>query len=358
MNRYRSAVGLFQRLDYLYSLSVYIMNIVQQSIFTAGLFVSIVIAAWQIYDGQAEVGLIAQLLSYWALLREPLNVFAQTYKQIQTSMVNSERMLELFKEKPEVVDAADVSHLDSCVGDVEFDGVCFNHDVRKPAIRGLAFRCIPGTTTALVGESGAGKSTILNLLYRFYNPSSGRILIDGHDITDISINSLRRHIGVVPQDPILHNETLLYNLRYAKPSAPDEEIYAACRAACLHEQILAFPDGYSTKVGEQGRGLSGGERQRVAIACAILKNASIILLDEATASLDTNTEQSIRQELETLSEGRTVLVIAHRLSTITHAEQILVIGEGRVVERGTHAELLDVDGKYAEMWRKQSGTAV
>jgi len=251
-------------------------------------------------------------------------------------MINSERMLELFKEQPTVVDAPYVEPLKSCSGEIEFDDVFFSYDVRKPALKGLAFKAPPGTTTAFVGESGGGKTTILRLLFRFYNVTSGSIKVDGVDVRDETIESLREQIGVVPQDTVLFNETLMYNLKYADPSATDEQVYEACRAASIHEKILTFPDGYKTKVGERGLRLSGGEKQRVAIARTILKNPRIIMLDEATASLDSETEQHIQEALNLLTTGRTTLVIAHRLSTITNADQIVVVHDGRAAEIGTH----------------------
>jgi ABC-type transport system involved in Fe-S cluster assembly fused permease/ATPase subunit len=262
-------------------------------------------------------------------------------------------MLELFKERPTVVDKEDAIDLPSCQGQLRFQDVHFSYDQRKPALTGLDFYCTPGTTTAFVGESGGGKSTVFRLLYRFYNTLSGSIQVDGHDVEDLTIDSVRSHIGVVPQDTVLFNETLMYNLRYANPEATDEQVYDACRAASIHDKIMTFPDKYETKVGERGLRLSGGEKQRVAIARTILKNPRIIMLDEATAALDTETEQHIQEAFTTLAQGRTMLIIAHRLSTITHADQILVLHKGKVQERGTHEELLERNGHYAAMWKKQ-----
>jgi ABC-type transport system involved in Fe-S cluster assembly fused permease/ATPase subunit len=199
----------------------------------------------------------------------------------------------------------------SCEGQITFNNVKFSYDQRKPALEDLSFNCRPGTTTAFVGESGGGKSTVFRLLFRFYNTQGGSIQVDGNDVKDVTINSLRQHIGVVPQDTVLFNETLMYNLKYANQDATDEEVYAACRAASIHDKIMAFPDKYDTKVGERGLRLSGGEKQRVAIARTIIKNPRIIMLDEATAALDTTTEQNIQEALTTLSEGRTMLVIAY-----------------------------------------------
>ncbi|KMU77481.1 heavy metal tolerance protein [Coccidioides immitis RMSCC 3703] len=288
-----------------------------------------------------------------AQLQGPLNFFGTFYRSIQSALINSERMLELFREQPTVIDGPSASTLSRCTGDIKFNNVEFAYDCRKPALNGLTFHCEPGTTTALVGESGGGKSTVFRLLFRFYNALSGNILIDDRDVDTITIDSLRSHIGVVPQDTVLFNETLMYNLKYANPSATDEDVFDACRAASIHDRILTFPDGYETKVGERGLRLSGGEKQRVAIARTILKNPRIILLDEATAALDTDTEEHIQGALSTLSKGRTMLVIAHRLSTITTADQILVLHNGQVIEKGNHEQLLAMRGRYASMWRKQ-----
>ncbi|KAI9783436.1 MAG: hypothetical protein M1835_003812 [Candelina submexicana] len=352
-NRYRSAVQTYQNAEYKVLFSLNIMNVTQNVVFTVGLLVSCFIAAYQVTTGQRKVGRFVALLTYMAQLQAPLNYFGTFYRSIQSAMINSERMLELFKEQPTVIDDPSAVPLPSCEGEIRFQGVKFSYDTRKPALTGLSFRCAPGTTTALVGESGGGKSTVFRLLFRFYNAENGSIQIDGHDVNDVTIDSLRRHIGVVPQDTVLFNETLMYNLKYANPSVSDEDVYDACRAASIHEKILGFPDGYATKVGERGLRLSGGEKQRVAIARTILKDPRIILLDEATAALDTETEQHIQTALATLSKGRTMLVIAHRLSTITQADQILVLHAGEVAESGTHEELLAKKGRYASMWRKQ-----
>ena len=334
-------------------LSLNIMNVSQNAVFMTGLLVASFIAAYQVTTGQQTVGKFVALLTYMAQLQGPLNYFGTFYRMIQNSMINSERMLELFKERPTVVDALNAKEMPTCEGDINFTDVKFAYDVRKPALSGLDFRCLPGTTTALVGESGGGKSTVFRLLFRFYNSTAGRIQVDGNDVQDITIDSLRSHIGVVPQDTVLFNETLMYNLKYANQSATDEEVFAACRAASIHERIMSFPDGYKTKVGERGLRLSGGEKQRVAIARTIIKNPRIIMLDEATAALDTETEQHIQEALETLGRGRTMLVIAHRLSTIRNADQILVLNDGKVAERGTHDELMEMDGRYKSMWRRQ-----
>lgn len=313
-NRYREAVQAYQDAEYKLIFSLNIMNVVQNMVFTTGLMITCFIAAYQVTVGQCKVGQFVTLLTLMAQLQSPLNWFGTFYRSIQSAMINSERMLELFKEQPTVVDGPNVKQVMSCRGEIRFEDVHFRYDSRKAALDGITFDAPPGTTTALVGESGGGKSTIFRLLFRFYNVDSGRILVDGEDVRDISIDSLRRHIGVVPQDTVLFNETLMYNLKYANPAATDEMVFDACRAASIHDRILTFPDGYLTRVGERGLRLSGGEKQRVAIARTILKDPRIILLDEATAALDSETEQNIQSALQTLSKGRTMLVIAYDLS--------------------------------------------
>ncbi|OJD22016.1 hypothetical protein ACJ73_06641 [Blastomyces percursus] len=351
--RYRGAVTDFQKAEYHVLFSLTLMNTCQNTVFMLGLLITCFLAAYQVATGEQKVGKFVSLLTYMAQLQGPLNFFGTFFRSIQSALINSERMLELFREQPTVIDGPNTRELPRCDGEIIFKDVKFAYDTRKPALNGLSFRCRPGTTTALVGESGGGKSTVFRLLFRFYNASLGHILIDGHKVENLTIDSVRRHIGVVPQDTVLFNETLMYNLKYANPAATDEEVYAACRAASIHDKILAFPDGYQTKVGERGLRLSGGEKQRVAIARTIIKNPRIILLDEATAALDTETEEHIQGALSTLSKGRTMLVIAHRLSTITTADQILVLHNGQVAECGTHEQLLSLKGRYASMWRKQ-----
>lgn len=352
-NRYRGAVRDFQKAEYHVLFSLTLLNTCQNTVFMMGLLIMCFICAYQVASGQRPVGKFVSLLAYMVQLQGPLNFFGTFYRSIQSALINAERLLELFREQPTVVDSPSATPLAVCNGDIKFENVEFAYDARKPALNGLTFHCQPGTTTALVGESGGGKSTVFRLLFRFYNSDNGRICIDGHDVQDVTIDSLRQNIGVVPQDTVLFNETLMYNLKYANQDATDEDVFEACRAASIHDKILAFPDGYNTKVGERGLRLSGGEKQRVAIARTIIKNPRIILLDEATAALDTDTEEHIQRALATLSRGRTMLVIAHRLSTITTADRILVLSEGQVAESGTHEELLAMKGRYASMWRKQ-----
>jgi ABC-type transport system involved in Fe-S cluster assembly fused permease/ATPase subunit len=309
-NRYRKAVQNFQNAEYHVLLSLNVMNVTQNMIFMLGLLVVSFIAAYQVTSGLRPVGQFVTLITYMAQLQQPLNYFGTFYRSVQSAMISGERLLELFKEQPSVVDLPGAIDMPKCQGRITFNNVKFSYDQRKPALTDLSFDCLPGTTTALVGESGGGKSTVFRLLFRFYNEQEGNILLDGVDVKNIKIASLRSHIGVVPQDTVLFNETLMYNLRYANQNATDEDIYDACRAASIHDKIMTFPDRYQTKVGERGLRLSGGEKQRVAIARTILKNPRIIMLDEATAALDSQTEQNIQEALTRLSEGRTMLVIA------------------------------------------------
>jgi ABC-type transport system involved in Fe-S cluster assembly fused permease/ATPase subunit len=309
-NRYRKAVMAFQKAEYQVTVSLNILNISQNMVFMTGLLLVCLISAYQVTSGQRDVGAFVSLLTYMAQLQQPLNFFGTFYRSVQQAMISGERLLELFKEQPTVVDKPGTKEMPTCEGQIRFQNVKFSYDQRKPALEDLTFTCQPGTTTAFVGESGGGKSTVFRLIFRFYNALGGSIQLDGNDVKDVTIDSLRRHIGTVPQDTILFNETLMYNLKYANQSASDDMIYAACKAASIHDKIMAFPDGYNTKVGERGLRLSGGEKQRVAIARTIIKNPRIILLDEATAALDSETEQNIQEALKTLSKGRTMLVIA------------------------------------------------
>lgn len=309
-DRYRQAVIAFQEMEYKVTISLNILNISQNMVFMAGLLATSFICAYQVTRKQRKVGDFVLMISYMGQLQQPLNFFGTFYRSIQSAMISGERLLELFKEQPTVVDSATAKSMPTCEGEIRFQNVKFSYDSRKPALEDLSFTCQPGTTTALVGESGGGKSTVFRLIYRYYNALDGSIQIDGNDVEDVTIDSVRRHIGVVPQDTVLFNETIMYNLKYANQNATDEDVYAACRAASIHDKIVAFPDGYDTKVGERGLRLSGGEKQRVAIARTILKNPRIILLDEATAALDSTTEQNIQNALQTLSKGRTMLVIA------------------------------------------------
>ncbi|KAF5236742.1 hypothetical protein FANTH_11149 [Fusarium anthophilum] len=310
---------------------------------------------YDVWQGGSSPGDFVFFIQYWEYLVWPLKFLSHSYRQLMSDLVDAERLLYLLQTKPTITDKEGAMELEKVEGHVAFHDVCFSYDPRKPTVQDLSLSVEPGQTVALVGETGAGKSSIMKLLLRFYDIDEGSITIDGYDIRDITLSSLRNALGVVPQDPLLFNASILENMRYARPSATDEEIYAACRSAAIHDKILSFVDGYNTKVGEQGVKLSGGEIQRLAIARVFLKNPPILILDEATSAVDTNTESSIQGALDELKRARSTFVIAHRLSTIVSADKILVIHNGQVIESGTHAELISIDGRYKELWNKQVG---
>jgi ABC-type transport system involved in Fe-S cluster assembly fused permease/ATPase subunit len=343
----------------------------QGLILDIGLFSACFYAIYQIVYRGLSVGQFITLFTYWANLagewRElmisaimstdieigPLDTLTSAHRQLLSLLVDAEQLLELFQTKPTVKDG--FGHLKVSEGQVEFDKVHFSYDGKKPILENISFKAEPGKKIALVGESGGGKSTILKLLFRFYDVTKGSIMIDGQDIRSVTLESLRECIGVVPQDPSLFNDTIMSNLRYAKLNATDEEVIDACKAAAIHDKIVGFSKGYNSKVGEHGVKLSGGELQRIAIARAILKDPRIILLDEATSSVDSETEAKIQEALDKLSQGRTTFIVAHRLSTIEHADLVLVIKDGAILESGPPAELLQSKGKYYRLWVKQMG---
>ncbi len=282
-----------------------------------------------------------------------MSFFGFIYREIKQALIDMERMFELLGQDREVADKAGAPALRLQGGAIEFRDVVFGYDDRRPILKGVSFKVPAGKTVAVVGSSGAGKSTLARLLFRFYDVKEGAILIDGQDIRDVRQDSLRAAIGVVPQDTVLFNDSIQYNIAYGRPEASEAEIQAAARLAHIHELIMSMPEGYRTVVGERGLKLSGGEKQRVAIARTILKNPCIFLFDEATSALDSHTEREIQDNLREVSQGRSTLIIAHRLSTIADADDIIVLGDGRVVERGRHAELLARKGVYASMWARQ-----
>jgi ATP-binding cassette subfamily B protein len=333
------------------------LNIGQGAIVALGLVAIMSMAALGIADGSMTIGDFVLVNAFLLQLYLPLNILGSAYREIQQGMVDMEKMFELLDRPQEVADRAQAAALPPGPGAVEFDSVEFGYDPRRPILKGISFKAPAGSTVAIVGASGAGKSTISRLLFRFYDVTGGRVLIDGRDIREVTQASVRAAIGIVPQDTVLFNDTIRYNIRYGRPGASDAEVVEAARLAHIDGFIASLPDGFETMVGERGLKLSGGEKQRVAIARALLKKPRIMLFDEATSALDSKTEQEIQRNLREVARNRTALVIAHRLSTVVDADEILVLEGGRIVERGHHQELLAYEGVYAAMWRRQQEAA-
>ncbi|KAE9969959.1 hypothetical protein BLS_005139 [Venturia inaequalis] len=347
------ASAVSAQMSYLYTF--WVGYAAQSLVMTVGLLTASFLAIYQITSGQKPVGNFVTMVMYWSVMMQPLSSLAYSWRRISSTLVDAERLLQLIQSKPSVENRPEAKALEVSAGQVEFKDVDFSYDSRKQTISGLNFVAEPGQTIAFVGETGGGKSTTLKLLFRFYDVTSGSICIDGQDIRDVTLDSLREVIGIVPQDPALFNQTVMENVRYARLDAKNDEIIEACKAAAVHDKIMSFPDGYKSKVGERGVKLSGGELQRIAIARIFLKNPQIVLLDEATSAVDSSIESQIQAAFKTLSKGRTTFVIAHRLSTIMEADMIIVIDQGKILERGTHDQLLQNHaGKYSELWRKQT----
>jgi ATP-binding cassette subfamily B protein len=330
-----------------------VLNIGQSGIIAIGLTLLLWRAAAGVVEGSISIGGLVLVNAFLLQLAAPLNFLGMVYREVKQALANIERMFELLAEQRDVRDAPHAPALALRGGAVHFDRVRFAYDPRRTVLHEVDFRIPPGGTLAVVGATGSGKSTLARLLFRFFDVTDGAIRIDGQDLREIAQDSLRRAIGIVPQDTVLFNDTIYYNIAYGRTDATREDVIAAARAAHIHDFIASLPDGYDTTVGERGLKLSGGEKQRVAIARTVLKNPAILILDEATSALDTRTERSIQGELAEISRTRTTLVIAHRLSTIVDAGEILVLDQGRVVERGTHGALLAAQGRYAQMWALQ-----
>ena len=333
--------------------SLALLNVGQSLIISVGVVVLMVYAAMENIAGRMTVGEFTAVNVFMLQLAQPLNFFGFVYRNIKQSLVDLEKMFELLDVPAEVIDNPDAKPLNVTGGEVRFEGVSFAYDERRPILKNVSFTLAPGQMVALVGATGSGKSTIGRLLFRYYDVSEGRILIDGQDIRDVQQHSVRKAIGIVPQDTVLFNDTIGYNLTYAKLESSQQDIEKAAELAHIDAFIKTLPDGYQTTVGERGLKLSGGEKQRVAIARVILKGSPILLFDEATSALDTHTEKEIQANLREVATGRSTLVIAHRLSTIVDADQILVLDKGGIVERGTYNELMAKGGLFAAAWNKQ-----
>ncbi len=306
-----------------------------------------------VIDGKMTLGDLVLVNAFMIQLYIPLNFLGVIYREIKQSLADMERLFSLLDQNREVADAPDAKALHTQGAQVRFSHVDFSYESKRQILFDVDFTIAAGTTTAVVGHSGSGKSTLSRLLYRFYEVNAGAITIDGQDLRAVTQDSLRHAIGIVPQDTVLFNDTIEYNIAYGKPGSSKEDIVAAAKAASIHDFIASLPDGYATMVGERGLKLSGGEKQRVAIARTLLKNPAILIFDEATSALDSKAEQAIQAQLKEIAKHRTTMVIAHRLSTVVDAEQILVLDHGRIVERGTHQSLLAADGLYAQMWQRQ-----
>jgi len=334
-----------------------LLNVGQGLIMAAGMTILLVLSGFRVSEGTMSIGAFTAVNLYMMQLFQPLNFLGFVYREIKQSLVDMEQMFGLLEENREVEDAPNSAPLAVADGVVRFEHVSFRYDPRKSVLRDVDFEVPSGHTVAIVGASGTGKSTISRLLFRFYDVDDGRITIDGQDIRDVTQSSLRAAIGIVPQDTVLFNDSIFYNIQYGRPEASPAEVEDAARLAQVHDFVMALPDGYNTRVGERGLKLSGGEKQRVAIARTILKAPKILLFDEATSALDTHTEREIQTALDQVSADRTTLVIAHRLSTVVNADEIIMLDDGVIVERGRHDALLAHGGMYADLWQRQQAAA-
>ncbi len=351
--RYDSSMEAYEGAAIKTATSLAMLNFGQSLIITSGLVAVMVMAAFGVQAGTITVGDFVMVNAYMIQITMPLNFLGTVYREIRQALVDMGEMFDLLEQPQEVSDKPGAPELKVSHGAVQFDTVKFGYDPARPILKGVSLNVRSGENVALVGPSGSGKSTIGRLLFRFYDVTDGAVRIDGQDVRDVTQDSLHDAIGVVPQDTVLFNDTIRYNIAYGRANATDDDIIAAARAAQIHDFILSLPEGYETMVGERGLKLSGGEKQRVGIARTLLKNPPILILDEATSALDSETEASIQGALKLAGEGRTVITIAHRLSTIADADRIVVLENGQVVEEGTHDSLLASHGRYATLWNRQ-----
>ncbi|HWA21679.1 MAG TPA: ABC transporter ATP-binding protein/permease [Caulobacterales bacterium] len=352
--RFDRALAAYAKAAVRSNTSLVLMNVVQGVVMNIGLACMVGLAGWMAVRGQMGPGDVTAIIMYMLNIYAPLNFLGFSYREIKQSAIDIEKMFALLDEKPEIADAPNAVPLKAGVGEVRFEDVSFSHEGRDRSLEHVSFVCPAGKTTAIVGPSGAGKSTVLKLLFRFFDPASGRVAIDGQDVKAVTQDSLREALGLVPQDVVLFNDTIRYNIAYGAPEADFARLRDSAGQAQLLEFIESLPHGWETRVGERGLKISGGEKQRVGIARVMLKDPPILILDEATSSLDSRTEAGVQEALEAAARGRTTIVVAHRLSTIAGADQIVVLKDGRVAEIGRHADLVARGGEYAELWRRQA----
>ncbi|KJZ20376.1 ABCB family ABC transporter ATP-binding protein/permease [Loktanella sp. S4079] len=355
--RYDRAMAQYQKAAIRTNYSLAFLNFGQSLLITSGLVAVMVMAVMGVERGDLTVGDFVMVNAYMIQITMPLNFLGTVYREIRQALIDMGDMFDLLEQPAEVQDKPNAPELIIAGGAIKMDNISFGYDAERPILKGVSLDVQPGQTVAIVGPSGSGKSTIGRLLFRFYDVNDGALCIDGQDVRDVTQDSLHAQIGVVPQDTVLFNDTIHYNIAYGRPDASEQEIIAAAKAAKIHDFITSLPDGYQTAVGERGLKLSGGEKQRVGIARTLLKNPPILLLDEATSALDTQTEMEIQAELKAMGQGRTVVTIAHRLSTIADADVIVVLEDGQITEQGTHQVLLARGGRYANLWNRQSEEA-